>query len=113
MWALSKGIQQWILLYYLNPLLEKLAKEQKTVFPLGDFNVNLLLKYEQHKATNEFLGSLSPNMFLNYIIQPTRITSHSKCIIENIFAAISLRKKLQAATFRKTSQRTKNCLPSW
>ena len=112
MWALSKGIQQWILLYYLNPLLEKLAKEQKIVFLLGDFNVDLL-KYEQHKATNEFLDSLSSNMFLPYIIQPTRITSHSKCIIENIFAAISLRKKLQAATFRKTSQRTKNCLPSW
>ena len=31
--------------YYLNPLLEKLAKEQKTVFLLGDFNVDLL-KYE-------------------------------------------------------------------
>ena len=40
--------------YYLNPLLEKIAKEQKNVFLLGDFNVDLL-KYEQHKATNEFL----------------------------------------------------------
>ena len=53
--------------YYLNPLLEKLAKEQKTLFLLGDFNVDLL-KYEQHKATNEFLDSLSSNMFLSYII---------------------------------------------
>ena len=71
--------------YYLNPLLEKLAKEQKTVFLLGDFNVDLL-KYEQHKATNEFLDSLSCNMVLPYIIQPTRITSHSKSIINNIFS---------------------------
>ena len=31
--------------YYLNPLLEKLAKEQITVFVLGDSNVDLL-KYE-------------------------------------------------------------------
>ena len=46
--------------YYLNPQFEKLAKEQKTVFVLGDFNVDLL-KYEQHKATNEFLDSLSSN----------------------------------------------------
>ena len=43
--------------YYLNPLLEKLAKEQKIVFLLGDFNVDFL-KYEQHKATNEFIDSL-------------------------------------------------------
>ena len=59
--------------YYLNPLLEKLVKEQKTVFLLGDFNVDLL-KYEQHKVTNEF--SLSSNM----------ITSHSKSILDNIFS---------------------------
>ena len=52
---------------YLHTLLEKLAKEQNTVFLLGDFNVDLL-KYEQHKATNEFLDSLSSNMFLLYII---------------------------------------------
>ena len=56
---------------HLNPLLEKLAKEQKTVILvaiLGDFNVDLL-KYEQHKATNKFLDSLSFNMFLPCIIQ--------------------------------------------
>ena len=71
--------------YYLNPFLKKLAKEQKTVFLLGDFNVDLL-KYEQHKTTNEFLDSLSSNMFSPYIIQPTRITSHSQSIIDNIFS---------------------------
>ena len=58
------------------PLFEKLAKEQKTFFFLGDFNVDLL-KNEQHKATNEFLDSLSSNMFLCYFIQPTRITFHT------------------------------------
>ena len=64
--GLSTGIQQWI-------------------FLLGDFNVDLL-KYEQHKATNEFLDSLSCNMVLAYIIQPTRINSHSKSVIDNIFS---------------------------
>ena len=44
--------------YCLNLLLEKLAKVQKTVFLLGDFNVDLM-EYEQHKANNEFLDSLS------------------------------------------------------
>ena len=32
---------------YLNPLLAKLSKEKKTVFLLGDYNVDLS-KYEQH-----------------------------------------------------------------
>ena len=71
---------------FRQPLLEKLAKEQKIVFLLGDFNVDLL-KYEQHKATNEFLDSLSSNMFLPCIMQPTRITSHSKYITKDIFSS--------------------------
>ena len=66
--------------YYLNPLLDILAKEQKTIFLLGDFNVDLL-KYEQYKATNGFSDSLSSNMFLPHIVQPTRITSHPKTLI--------------------------------
>ena len=60
-------------------------KDIKTVFLLGDLNVDLL-KYEQNKATNEFLDTLSSIMFLPYIIQPTRITFHSKSIIDNIFS---------------------------
>ena len=28
--------------FYLNNLLDKLSKEKKTVFLLGDFNINLL-----------------------------------------------------------------------
>ena len=54
---------------------------------MGDFNVDLL-KYEQHKATNEFLDSLSSNMFLPHIVQQTRIPSHSKTLIDNIFSNI-------------------------
>ena len=69
--------------YNLNPLLKKFGKEQKNVFLLGVFNVDLS-KFEQHKATNEFLDSLSSNMLLPHIFQPTRITSHSKTLIDNI-----------------------------
>ena len=71
--------------YYLNPLIDKLAKEQKTVYLLGDLNFDLL-KYEQYKATNEFLDCLSSNMFLPHIVQQTRITSHLKTLIDNIFS---------------------------
>ena len=72
---------------YLNPLLAKLSKEKKTVFLLGDFNVNLS-KYEQHSPTNEFLDSLASSMFLPHVIQPTRVTSNSKSIIDNIVTNI-------------------------
>ena len=72
---------------YLNPLLAKLPKEKKGVFLLGDYNVDLS-KYEQHSPTNEFLVSLALFMFLPHIIQPTRVTSNSKNIIDNRFSNI-------------------------
>ena len=72
---------------YLNTLLDKLSIENKQVFLLGDFNVNLL-NYNDHQPTNEFLDSLASNSFIPYILQPTRITSHSKTLIHNIFSNI-------------------------
>ena len=68
---------------YLNPLLEKISKESKSIFLLGDFNVDLL-KYDHHARTNDFLDS----MFLPHIIQPSRVTSNSKKLIDNIFSNI-------------------------
>ena len=69
----------------LNPLLDKLSRESKQVFLLGDFNINLL-KYNEHQPTTEFLVSLASNSFLPYILQPTKLTSHSKILIDNIFS---------------------------
>ena len=46
---------------YLNNLLEKVSKEQESVFLLGDFNINL--NYNVHNPTNEFLDSLASNFF--------------------------------------------------
>ena len=53
--------------YYINNLLDKLSKENKTVFLLGDFNIDLL-NYDQHSLTNEFLDSLSSHMLLPHIV---------------------------------------------
>ena len=55
---------------YLNKLLENISKEQKSMFPLVDFNVNLL-NYNEHNQTNEFLDSLASNSFISLILQPT------------------------------------------
>ena len=84
---------------YLNKLLENISKEQKSIFLLGDVNVNLL-NYDEHDQTNEFLDSLASNSFIPLILQPTRITSHFNTLIDNIFSnvidpdTISLMKKL-------------------
>ena len=48
---------------YLNKLLENTSKEQKPIFLLGDFNVNLL-NYNECNETNEFLDSLASNSFI-------------------------------------------------
>ena len=55
---------------YLNALLDKLSKENKTIFLIGDFNINLL-NYDIHPRTNEFLDSLSSRYFLLHFLQPT------------------------------------------
>ena len=72
---------------YLNKLLENISKEHKSVFLLGDFNVNLL-HYNEHNQINEFLDSLASNSFMPLILQPTRITSHSNTLIDNIFSNV-------------------------
>ena len=72
---------------YLNKLLENISKEQKSIFLLGDINVNFL-NYNEHNQTNKFLDSLASNSFIPLILQPTRRTSHSNTLIDNIFSNI-------------------------
>ena len=85
------NILLWILLtlikIILTLFLTKLSKENKQVFFLGDFSIDLL-NYNDHQPTNEFLDSLASNSFLPYILQPTRLTSHSKTLIDNIFSNV-------------------------
>ena len=73
---------------YLNTLLHKVFKENKSVFILGDFNADIL-KCDKHAPTNEFLDSLSSHMFLPHIVQPTRISTTSKTLID-IFSNIHI-----------------------
>ena len=74
---------------YVNNLAEKVSKEQKSVFLLGDFDISLL-NYNVHNPTAEFLDSLASKSFLPFILQPARITSHSKTLIHNIFTKVIL-----------------------
>ena len=44
--------------YLTNQLRDKISKEQKQIFFLRDFNINLL-NYNEHQPTNEFLDSVA------------------------------------------------------
>ena len=47
-----------------------------------------LLNYNEQNQTNEFLDSLASNSFMPLTLQPTRITSHSNTLIDNIFSNV-------------------------
>ena len=72
---------------YLNKRLENISNKQKSILLFGDFNVKLL-NYNKHNPTNKILDSLGSNSFIPLILQPTRITSHSDTLIDNIFSNI-------------------------
>ena len=72
---------------YLNSLLDKISKENKQVFFLGDFSIDLL-NYNDHQPTNECLDALASNSFLPYILKPIRLTSHPKTLIVNVFCNV-------------------------
>ena len=71
----------------LNNHLKKINQEQKTVFLLGDFNIDLM-HYNEHKPRNEFLDSVASNSYLPYIIQPGRHASQSKSLIDKFFSNV-------------------------
>ena len=72
---------------YLHVLLDKLSKEDKNVFLLGDLNIKLL-NYDQDTSTNAFLD-LSSHLFLPvilfYILQPIRTRSNPKSLLDKKF----------------------------
>ena len=68
---------------HLLPLLEKLSNENKQILIKGDFNINLL-NYDD-KNTANFLDTMFSYSYLPFINTPTRVTGHSKTLIDNIF----------------------------
>ena len=70
---------------HLESALSQLTSENKSIFIMGDFNINLL-NCESHPESNDFLLMLNSFFLLPYILQPTRITERSAPLIDNIFA---------------------------
>ena len=68
---------------FISPLLLKLQKESsKSVFLLGDFNIDVL-KYEISDSANSFIDTLNSNFSLPLMFLPISKTS---TLIDNIFS---------------------------
>ena len=65
-------------------ILSQISKDNKHCYVMGDFNLNLL-QYNYHVPTQEFIDSLFSHAFLPLISNPTRLTSYSATLIDNIF----------------------------
>ena len=70
---------------FFNEFIDKLASENKVSYLSGDFNIDLL-KIETDTSINDFYNSLTSNLFVPHITLPTRITSHSQTLIDNIYS---------------------------
>ena len=70
---------------YFNNFISGLSAENKVSYLVGDFNINLL-NTESDSDTHDFYDSLTANLFIPHITLPTRITSKSKTLIDNIFS---------------------------
>ena len=70
---------------YLEKLLKLLDSEKKIAYLMGDFNMNLL-QTESHEKIGDFYNIWTSHLFVPHITLPTRITSKSKTLIDNIFS---------------------------
>ena len=70
---------------YFSELFQKFSKDDKTIMLMGDFNI-VLLKYNRNTDSASFLDSLHTNFLLPYISTPSRVTPHSRTLIDNIFS---------------------------
>ena len=68
---------------HLLPLLEKLSHENKQILITGEFNINLF-NYDEKNTVN-FLDTMFSYSYLPFINTPTRVTDHSKTLIDDIF----------------------------
>ena len=66
-------------------LMQKISKENKEIYLIGDFNLDLL-KIDDENEIEHFYNIISSNLLVPHITIPTRITPTSKTLIDNIFS---------------------------
>ena len=68
----------------LSEILQKIDLKKKKCYIMGDFNVDLL-KVEESRHSNDVFNCTFSSSFYPLISKPTRITSGSATLIDNIF----------------------------
>ena len=68
----------------LDRLLFVISKNNKECILLGDWNIDLI-KHNCHRQTAEFLDIMYSKLFVPLITRPSRITSHTATLLDNIF----------------------------
>ena len=63
-------------------ILQKITKENKFIYLMGDYNLDLL-KCAEHEYTQEFLDIMYANNLISTITKPTR--HKTRTLIDNIF----------------------------
>ena len=68
----------------MNTILEKIDRENKLCYLMGDFNIDLF-KSDSCDYASQFFEQLSTSSFFPLITKATRITDHTETLIDNIF----------------------------
>ena len=68
----------------LTAILQTVKQENKLLCIMGDFNINLL-DLERHLPSSEYLELLYSYSLFPLITKPTRVTSNTSTLIDNIF----------------------------
>ena len=68
----------------LDQLLMTISANNKLCVLLGDWNLDIM-KHDRHSSTAEFLDIMYSKMFFPLITRPTRITSYTTTLLDNIF----------------------------
>ena len=66
-------------------VMDKISNENKNIYLIGDFNLDLL-QIEEESKIEDFYNLISSNLLIPHITIPTRITAISKSLIDNIFS---------------------------
>ena len=69
----------------LTEIINVISNENKTIYLMGDFNIDLL-KFGTHKKNNDFIDSIVTQGLLPHISRPTRIGNNSAMLIDHIYS---------------------------
>ena len=78
------NITETELVELMRPTVKQITKEKKPCQLMGDFNINLLSSVQNTDGA-EFFNEMTSFNFMPLITAPTRVTSRSKSLIDNIF----------------------------